>query len=387
MNEVSRRAREIAGSPIRRMFNIAAAMEDVISFTVGEPDFVTPANIREAAVRSLERGETHYTANAGVPPLRQAIGSRLGSEYGLSWDPETEIIVTAGGMEALMLGMMVLIDPGDEVLISDPHWPNYPRQVLMCGGVPRFFTLREENGFVPYPDDLRKAVTAKTKLIVLNSPANPTGAVMDAETLQEIARLAIQKDLFVISDEVYRRFIYDGTQFSSISTMEGMTERTLVVDSFSKTYAMTGWRVGFAAGPRRVVENMVKYQENFVGCVNTQAQYGAIEALQGPQTALHEMIQTYAERRRMIVEGLNNIPKVSCGWPKGTFYCFANIRDAGMSSEDFTMRLLRETRVVAVPGSGFGAAGEGYVRLSYATSSKNITEGLSRLRRFTESLP
>ena len=285
-----------------------------------------------------------------------------------------------------MLSMMALLDPGDEVLISDPHWPNYPRQVLMCGAVPRFFTLREENGFVPCPDELRKAISARTKLIVLNTPANPTGAVIDAATLQEIARLAIERDLFVISDEVYRHFVYDGTQFSSISTVDGMKERTLVVDSFSKTYAMTGWRVGFAAAPRRIVENMVKFQENFIGCVNTQAQHAAIEALQGPQTALREMLATYAERRRLLVEGLNRIPKVSCGWPKGTFYCFANIRGAGMSSEDFTTGLLRETRVVAVPGSGFGSAGEGYVRLSYATSSQNISEGLSRLRRFAESL-
>jgi aminotransferase len=386
MRELSRVATELTGSPIRRMFNIAATIEDVVSFTVGEPDFVTPANVRQAAVRSLDRGETHYTANAGVPSLRAAVSSHMRSEYGLSWDPESEIIVTAGGMEALMLSMMVLLDPGDEVLISDPHWPNYPRQVLMCGAVPRFFTLREENGFVPCPDELRKAVSARTKLIVLNSPANPTGAVIDAATLQEIARLAIERDLFVISDEVYRHFVYDGTRFSSISTVDGMQERTLVVDSFSKTYAMTGWRVGFALGPQRVVENMVKYQENFIGCVNTQAQHAALEALQGPQTALHEMLATYAERRRLLVEGLNRTPKVSCGWPKGTFYCFANIREAGMSSEDFTMRLLRETRVVAVPGSGFGPAGEGYVRLSYATSSQNISEGLSRLRRFTEIL-
>jgi aminotransferase len=367
------------------MFNIAGAMKDVISFTVGEPDFVTPTNIIDAAVRSLHRGETHYTPNAGILPLREAISNRVARELSFAPDPEKEIIVTAGGMEALMLGIMVLIDPGDEVIVTDPHWPNYPRQVQMCGGIPRFVTVREEDSFVLDPDKVRTAITTRTKMIILNSPSNPTGAVMDRDTLCEIARMAVQHDLFVVSDEVYHHFLYDGTPFASIATLEGMRERTLVIDSFSKTYAMTGWRVGYAVGPEVVVKNMVKYQENFIGCVNSQAQYAAIEALEGPQAPLDQMIRTYAERRKLIVEGINAIPGLSCIWPKGAFYCFANIRKSRMGSEDFAMELLKETGVVIVPGSGFGRGGEGYVRLSYATSEKNIALGLARIRRFVES--
>ncbi|MGA2478882.1 MAG: pyridoxal phosphate-dependent aminotransferase [Spirochaetia bacterium] len=367
------------------MFNIAATMKDVISFTVGEPDFITPSNIMAAAVRSLDQGETHYTANAGLLPLRVAIAKRMRDELSVTRNPEGEIIVTAGGMEALMLGMMVLIDPGDEVIISDPHWSNYPRQVQMCGGVPRMVKVREEDAFVLDPDNVRKAVTDKTKIIILNSPSNPTGAVMDRDTQSAIARLAVQHDLFVISDEVYHHFLYDGATASSISTCDGMQGRTLVVDSFSKTYAMTGWRVGYAVGPEKVVENMVKYQENFVGCVNTQAQYAAIEALEGPQAALNRMLHTYAERRKLIVEGINGITNLSCLWPKGAFYCFVNIQNTRLSSEEFAMELLKQTGVVTVPGSGFGAAGEGYIRMSYATSEENITQGLARIRQFVES--
>ncbi|MGA2762644.1 MAG: pyridoxal phosphate-dependent aminotransferase [Spirochaetia bacterium] len=385
MRDISLLAREVTGSPIRKMFNIAGAMKDVISFTVGEPDFVTPTNIIDAAVRSLHRGETHYTPNAGILPLREAISNRVARELSFAPDPEKEIIVTAGGMEALMLGIMVLIDPGDEVIVTDPHWPNYPRQVQMCGGIPRFVTVREEDSFVLDPDKVRTAITTRTKMIILNSPSNPTGAVMDRDTLCEIARMAVQHDLFVVSDEVYHHFLYDGTPFASIATLEGMRERTLVIDSFSKTYAMTGWRVGYAVGPEVVVKNMVKYQENFIGCVNSQAQYAAIEALEGPQAPLDQMIRTYAERRKLIVEGINAIPGLSCIWPKGAFYCFANIRKSRMGSEDFAMELLKETGVVIVPGSGFGRGGEGYVRLSYATSEKNIALGLARIRRFVES--
>jgi aminotransferase len=385
VKEISLIAQEVTGSPIRKMFNIAATMKDVISFTVGEPDFVTPRNIIAAAVRSLKRGETHYTPNAGLLALREAIAKRVGDELSVPPDPEREIIVTAGGMEALMLAMMVLIDPGDEVIITDPHWSNYPRQVQMCGGIPRFVTVREEDGFVLRPDDVRKAVTSRTKMIILNSPSNPTGAVMDPDTLSQVARIVLQHDLFVISDEVYHHFLYDGAQWTSISTLEQMRERTLVVDSLSKTYAMTGWRVGYAFGPEKVVKNMVKYQENFIGCVNSQAQYAAIEALEGTQAPLHRMIRTYTERRKLIVEGINGIAKLSCVWPKGAFYCFANIGKSRMSSEEFAMGLLKETGVVAVPGSGFGRGGEGYLRLSYATSESNIARGLERIRRFVES--
>jgi aminotransferase len=385
MRDISLTAQEVTGSPIRKMFNIASTMKDVINFTVGEPDFVTPQNIIDAAVRSLKRGETHYTPNAGLLPLREAIARHIRDEFSVAPDPEREVIVTAGGMEALMLGMMVLIDPGDEVIISDPHWPNYPRQVQMCGGIPRFVPVCEQDGFVLIPENVRKAVTTKTKMIVLNSPSNPTGAVMGRDILSEIAHIAVEHDLFVISDEVYHHFLYDGATFTSISTLEGMRERTLVIDSFSKTYAMTGWRVGYAVGPEKIVKTMVKYQENFIACVSSQAQYAAIEALEGSQAPLHRMIRIYAERRKLIVAGINGMTNLSCIPPKGAFYCFVNIRKSHMSSEEFAMELLKETGVVTVPGSGFGRAGEGYMRMSYATSEENIARGLSRIRQFLES--
>ena len=385
MKAISRTTARITNSPIRKMFNLANSMKDVVNFALGEPDFPTPANIVNAAKRSLDRGETHYTANAGIFPLREAIAHSARQEYGINPDPEGEIIVTAGGMEALLLAMMVLLDPGDEVIISDPYWPNYSRQIETCGGIPRPVGVREENGFIFDPDDLRKAVSTRSKLIILNSPANPTGAVADRVTLEEIARFAIENDLYVISDEVYHHFIYDDVRHSSIASIAGMRERTLVIDSFSKTYAMTGWRVGFAIGPATIIGNMVRYQENFVGSVNTQAQYAAVEALEGSQESLNTMIQTYAERRKLIVEGLNGIEKISCRWPKGAFYCFANIGKLGMKSEDFAMALLKETGTVVVPGSGFGAAGEGFVRMSYATSSENIIKGLERTKAFAEA--
>jgi aminotransferase len=383
---ISRIANEVTASPIRKMFNIAATMEDVISFAVGEPDFMTPQNIVDEAVRSLQRGETHYTPNAGILPLRKAIANRFKREYSLDIDPGAEVLVTAGGMEALDLSMMVLVDPGDEVIISDPHWPNYPRQVQMCGGAPKFVRVREEDGFVFAPDALKKAITKRTKLIILNSPANPTGGVADSEILREIARIAVDSDVLIISDEVYQNFLYDGSVFTSISTFEGMRDRTIVIDSFSKSYAMTGWRIGYAVGPARMIGNMTKLQENVVSCVNTQAQYAAVEALEGPQESLRRMVLKYAERRKLVIEGINGIEGLSCVKPKGAFYCFVNISKTKMKSEDFAIRLLKSTGVAVVPGSGFGEAGEGYVRISYATSEDNIKTGLARIKKFVESL-
>lgn len=386
MIKISNMTQEIGGSPIRKMFNIASKMTDVISFTVGEPDFVTPQNIMDAAARAMNEGETHYTLNAGILPLRKAVAKRLYEKNSIIVDPEKEIIITAGGMEALMLCMMVLINPGDEVIVSDPYWPNHPSQVKMCGGIPRFVKVYESDGFIYNCDNIRKAINKNTKAILVNSPANPTGGVVDKETMKEIAKLAVENDLIVISDEVYQHFLYDGAEFVSISSFEGMKERTIIIDSFSKTYAMTGWRIGYAAGPEEVIKNMVKLQENVVGCVNTPTQYAAIEALEGTQEPLKRMIQKYAERRTLSIDGINNIPNLSCIKPKGAFYSFVNISKSKMNSEEFAVNLLKSTGVVVVPGSGFGEAGDGFVRMSYATSEENILEGLKRIDRFMRSL-
>lgn len=386
MKSISKMAQEATNSPIRKMFNIASTMSDIVNFTVGEPDFNTPQNIIDSAINSLQKGQTHYTLNAGILPLREAITRSVKKTYQKDVDPKTQVIVTSGGMEALYLCALVLINPGDEIIISDPHWSNYPRMMKMCGGVPRFVKVSEEDGFIFNPDRLRKAINPKTKAILINSPANPTGGVYDKNTLEEIAKIATENDLYVITDDVYKYFIYDGNRFESITSFSGMDERTIIIDSFSKAYAMTGWRVGFAVGPQDIIANMVKLQENVVGCVNNQAQYAAMEALDGDQESLRKMVETYKRRRDLIVDGINSINGLSCKKPKGAFYAFVNIRKTGLKSEEFALKLVNETGVVVVPGSGFGESGEGFIRLSYATSEGNISEGLKRIDKFVKSL-
>lgn len=386
MVQVSRIAEEIQGSTIRRMFNMASNMTDTVSFALGEPDFTTSKNIIDAACKALQEGQTHYTPNAGILPLRQAIAKKLKRKNNVDIDPETEIMITAGGMEALMLVMMVALNPGDEVIFSDPFWTNHPSQVLMCGAVPRFVKVYEEDGFVYNPDNVRKAINKNTKAILINSPANPTGGVAGRETLEELARIAIENDLLVITDEVYQHLIYDDEEFVSIASFPGMKERTVIIDSFSKSYAMTGWRIGYAAGCREILQNMIKLHENVISCINTSSQYGAIEAIEGPQDYLKYMLDKYAIRRKLIVEGINSIEKLSCIKPKGAFYAFPNITKTGMTSEEFAVELLKKTGVVVVPGSGFGEAGEGFIRISYATSEEKIKEGLKRIKAFVDGL-
>ena len=386
MVQVSKIAREIKGSTIRKMFNMASSMTDTVSFALGEPDFTTSKNIIDAACKALQEGITHYTPNAGILPLRQAIAKKLKNKNNVEIDPETEVMITAGGMEALMLVMMVALDPGDEIILTDPFWTNHPSQVLMTGAIPRFVKVYEEDGFAYNPDNVRKAINSKTKAILINSPANPTGGVAGREVLEEIAKMAIEHDLIVITDEVYQHLIYDGAEFVSIASLPGMKERTVIIDSFSKAYAMTGWRIGYAAGCREILQNMIKLHENVVSCITTSSQYGAIEALEGPQDYLGYMLEKYAARRNLIVEGINSIEKLSCIKPKGAFYAFPNITGTGMKSEEFAVELLKKTGVVVVPGSGFGEAGEGFIRISYATSEENIKEGLRRIKAFVQGL-
>lgn len=386
MDKLSNIAKNVKPSSIRKMFNMASTTTDVVSFALGEPDFTTSQNIIDAACQALQKGETHYTPNAGILPLRQAIAKKLKAKNNVDVDPEGEVIVTAGGMEALMLSMMATLNPGDEVIVSDPFWTNHPGQVLMCGAVPRSVKVYEEDGFAYNPDNVRKAINKNTKAILLNSPANPTGGVADRKTIEDIAKIAAEHDFIVFSDEVYQHLVYDDTEFVSIASLPGMKDRTVIIDSFSKSYAMTGWRIGYAAGCREIVQNMTKLHENVVSCITTAAQYGAIEALEGPQDHLQFMLDKYSVRRKLIVEGINSIEGLSCINPKGAFYVFANIKKTGMSSEDFAVDLLKKTGVVVVPGSGFGEAGEGFVRISYATSEEKIIEGLKRMESFVKSI-
>lgn len=382
MKALSKAAVDVPFSPVRQMFDRALGMTDVISFTVGEPDFYTPEHIVEAAVDALHNGQHKYTPNAGILPLRQTVAESTQQTHGISYDPNSEIIITSGGTQALSLAMLTLLDPGDEMILSDPCWTNYYCQVQMYGAVPKFISVNAENNFHFEPDALEAAITPKTKAFILNSPANPTGGVADPELVKKLADIAIRHDLYVISDEVYADLTYDGSRPFSIATLPGMKERTIIINSFSKTYAMCGWRVAWAMGPAEIVRNMVKLQENVVACVNSAAQYGAIAALKGTQEPLHEMQRAYARRRDIIVDGFNAIPGLKCFAPQGAFYAFVDISATGMKAMDFAVDLLDKAKVIVVPGHAFGPGSDRYVRLVFATSEENIREGLRRIGQY-----
>lgn len=383
---LSKSAKEIKASEIRKMFNKSLKYFDVINFTLGEPDFTASKNIVEAGCKAIIEGYTKYSENAGIYPLRKAISLNLQKEYGSFYDPEKEITVTTGAMGALYLALKSILDPGDEVIICEPFWTNYLQQVKMCGGIPILVTCKEENDFMLDIRDLRKSLTEKTKVIILNSPNNPTGSVLNQETLNGIAQIARERDLIVLSDEVYKGILYDGEEYHSIVSSENMRERTVIINSFSKEYGMTGWRVGYAAGPEEIIGSITKLQENVAACAAMPCQYAALEALQGSSDYKQYMVKQYKQRRDVIVERINKIPGMSCRKPKGTFYAFINIEELGMKSEEFANRLLESKQVVVVPGTAFGDSGEGYIRISYATSLEVIEKGLNRIEEFVREL-
>ena len=385
MKELSKVASRVTPSPIRKMFNLAAQMQDVVSFSVGEPDFHTPDHIVEAAIQALKDGEHHYTPNAGILPLRQAISKRIRTSHGLNYDPDSQIIVTAGGMEALMLTMHCILDPGDQFILGDPCWTNYSRQIEICSADPLFVPVTGENGFLFDPEDLERSITPRTKGFIINSPSNPTGSIATADALERLAQIAVKHDLYVISDEVYQNILYDDAAAPSIATMPGMAERTIIINSFSKTYAMTGWRVGYAVGPSHIIENMVKLQENIAACVTTFAQFGALAALEGPSEPVDQMVATYAERRDYLVSQLKQIPGLHFCVPQGTFYLFLDISETGMNAEEFAKDLLQKQRVIMVPGEAFGENGKNYIRISFATSMETIQEGIRRLAVYLQT--
>ncbi len=382
MKAFSKATTTVTNSPIRKMFNLAVGMKDVVSFTVGEPDFNTPDNIVEAAVTALRNGAHHYTQNAGILPLREAVADKFERTLGLRYDPQSEVMITSGGMEALFLAMRVLLDSGDEFILPDPSYTNYSRMVYLCDAEPVFVKCTPENGFAYDPKDLEAAITPKTKGFVVNSPANPTGGTTGLETLKALAEIAKKHDLWVLSDEVYDQLVYEGEKPVSIATLPGMRERTLVINSFSKAYAMTGWRVGYCAGPKELVQNMIMFQENVCACVNTAAQYAAIEALTGPQDKVEEMRKVFAERRAYVVDAFSRIEGLRCYAPKGAFYAFIDITSTGLTSEEFAKQLLQEERVIVVPGIAFGTYGDQFIRLCFATAMDNIQEGIKRIAHF-----
>ncbi|MBI2850015.1 MAG: aminotransferase class I/II-fold pyridoxal phosphate-dependent enzyme [Chloroflexi bacterium] len=377
---ISQRANQLSPSGIRKFFDLLASIEGVISLGVGEPDFATPWHISEAAIYSLEKGMTMYTSNSGMPELRQELSSHLRNNFSLEYDPASELLITVGVSEALDLAMRALINPGDEVIIPDPCYVAYGSCVILAEGVPVMVPTHQENNFELNAEDVEARITPKTRAILIGYPANPTGAVMSREHLSQIAEVARRHGLMVISDEIYAKLVY-GVEHTSVASLPGMKENTVLLGGFSKAYAMTGWRIGYAAAPREIIAAMTKIHQYTMMCVPTMAQYAAIEALKSGEDDVAEMVEDYNRRRLVIVKGLCEIG-LSCFEPKGAFYAFPSIKSTGMTSEEFAERLLTEEKVAVVPGSAFGQCGEGYVRCCYATSLAEIEESLSRMKRF-----
>jgi aminotransferase len=381
---ISKRVAGLKPSGIRKFFDIAATMKDVISLGIGEPDFTTPLPILEAGIKSLQRGETHYTSNPGIMELRKALSTHLELHYGTSYDPATEIVITVGGSEALYLAATSLLDPGDEMIIPTPCFVSYQAMAYLAGGVPVEIPCKMENNFDLDPKEIEAAITPRTRAILLGFPNNPTGAVASRENLLAIARLAEEHDLIVISDEIYDRLVY-GVKHVCFASLPGMQKRTIFLGGFSKDYAMTGWRIGFAAGPAEIMKGLLRVHQFAVMCAPTMSQVAAFAALQQGEEYVMEMVQEYDRRRKLIVKGLNEIGLPTFE-PKGAFYAFPKISVTGLDDETFSMRLLNEEHVAAVPGNSFGLGGEGFVRCSYATAYEKIEIALERMRRFVNRL-
>lgn len=381
LERVNLKARDIDQGAIRRMFDKASKMQGVISMGIGEPRQDTNLEICKACADALMSGNTHYAPNAGRIELRNAIAKNgfIAKEF---FDPETEIMVTNGGMGAFALIMQVVLEQGDMVLIQDPQYLNFEKTITYCGGVAVPVPTTFESGFCMEPEEIRKRyVKGKTKMLVINSPNNPTGEVVEEDRLREIAKLAVELDLLVISDEVYGSLLYDGAKPVSISTFPGMKERTIVVNSFSKAYAMTGWRIGYVAGPRGIIDRMTKVQEYFNSCINTPSQLGATFALSHPEFK-EEIRLSFEHKRKIALEGFRSIKGIVPNTPKGAFYLFPSIIGTGMSSETFCNKLLEEAKVVCVPGNAFGECGEGFMRVSYTADEVELEEAINRIDKF-----
>ena len=378
-------ARHVVGlrpSGIRKFFDIVATMNDVISLGIGEPDFTTPAPIIEAGIRALHAGATHYTSNAGLIELRQAVADHIAKAYGVQYDPKGEVIITVGVSEALYLTMTALLNPGEEVIIPTPCFVSYQAEVILAGGVPVEVPTYVEDSFQVKPEAVRAAITPRTKAIFLGYPNNPTGAVYTRAVLEEIARIAEEHDLVVISDELYDQLVY-GVEHVCFPSLPGMRQRTVLLGGFSKNYAMTGWRAGFACGPEEIIRGLVRIHQYTIMSAPTISQMAALEALKNGGEYVVQMRDEYDRRRKLIVNGLNNLGLPTFE-PKGAFYAFPNIAVTGMDDETFAQKLLEEERVACVPGSSFGAGGEGYVRCSYATAYEKLEEALRRMERFMQ---
>ena len=385
-NILNNKVKEVKPSGIRKFFDIAEQMEDVISLGVGEPDFQTPWQIRQAGIRSLENGRTKYTSNWGLIQLRNEIARYVKRKYNLNYNPEHEILVTVGGSEAIDMCVRALVEPGDEVIIPQPSYVCYEPAVALCGGVPVIIETKAENEFKLTKEELLANLSSKTKAVILPYPCNPTGAIMEKADLEALAEVLRERDIVVISDEIYAELTFGETKHVSIASIEGMAERTLVVNGFSKTFSMTGWRLGYACGPKPLMEQIVKIHQYMIMCAPTTSQYAAVEALRNCDDAVEEMLEEYDVRRRLIVNGFNKLG-LTCREPKGAFYAFPSIQSTGMTSDEFCEKLLTSKHVALVPGTAFGASGEGFVRASYCYSHNHLKEALKRIGEFLDELP
>ncbi len=381
-NPLNQSVVEIKPSGIRKFFDIVSEMKDAISLGVGEPDFPTPWHVREEGIYSLEKGRTHYTSNAGLAELKEEISRFLKRRYRLEYDPCHEIMVTVGGSEAIDLAVRAMVCPGEEVIIPQPSYVSYEPCVVLAQGVPVFIPLKAENDFRLTEEELRAAITEKTKMLVLPFPNNPTGAIMTREDLAKIARVCVEKDIVVVSDEIYSELTYDYDHVS-IAELPGMKERTVVINGFSKGHAMTGWRLGYACSSVPIIEQMLKIHQYAIMCAPTTSQYAAVEAMRNGDADVQMMRESYNKRRRLVLHELRDMG-LECFEPYGAFYVFPCIKSLGMSSEEFANRLLQEEKVAIVPGTAFGDSGEGYMRISYAYSVENLKKALERVRRFVE---
>ncbi len=378
-NPLSKKVVEIQPSGIRKFFDIVSEMKDAISLGVGEPDFDTPWHIREEGIYSLEKGRTFYTSNAGLKELKEEIVHYLKRRCELDYKAN-QVLVTVGGSEAIDIGLRAMLDPGDEVLIPQPSYVSYLPCVTLADGVPVIIELKAENEFRLTKQELLDSITEKTKVLIMPFPNNPTGSIMERKDLEEIAEVVIEKDLFVISDEIYSELTY-GQEHVSIASLPGMKERTIVINGFSKSYAMTGWRLGYAAGPKEIIDQMIKIHQFAIMCAPTTSQYAAVEALKNGDDDVAMMREAYDQRRRYLVTRLNEMG-MPCFEPKGAFYVFPCIKDFGMTSDEFANALLQEEKVAVVPGTAFGDCGEGFLRISYAYSIENLKIALDRIETF-----
>lgn len=376
---------DIQPSGIRKFFDVVSEMKDAISLGVGEPDFDTPWHIREEGIYSLEKGRTFYTSNAGLKELKIEICNYLKRKLDLDYDYNKDVIVTVGGSEAIDLAIRAMINPGDEVLIPQPSYVSYVPCVTLAYGKPVIIELKEENQFRLTKDELLEKITDKTKILILPFPNNPTGAIMEKSDLEEIAKVCIEKDIFVVSDEIYSELTYNGEKHISIACIPGMKERTIVINGFSKAYAMTGWRLGYAVGPAEILKQMIKIHQFAIMCAPTNSQYAAVEALRNGDRDIDKMRESYNQRRRFLLNAFKEMG-LDCFEPFGAFYMFPSIKRFGMTSDEFANRLLQEEKVAVVPGTAFGDCGEGFLRISYAYSLEDLKEALGRLKDFISRL-